>query len=187
MKLSIIICVYNTDKGFVDECLGSLAASTLSEHEIVFVDDGSTVDYSDIIDKYKPIYTKTENRGLFGARLHGISVARGEYIAFVDSDDTVSKNYHMPMLREAERTGADIVINDWAFNPMGIRNYCTADSTIAGNVDVRGDALAFYTSQRGREHSYFVQWNKLFRAELLKKSAADIAKTAAVDKHIVYA
>ena len=39
MKLSIIICVYNTDKSFVDECLASLSVSTLADHEIVFVKD----------------------------------------------------------------------------------------------------------------------------------------------------
>ena len=187
MKLSVIICVYNTDPAYVDECIGSVRRSSLSDYEIIFVDDGSTVDYSATVEKYAVRYSKTENRGLFGARLHGISLAEGDYIAFVDSDDTVSKNYHLPMLHAAERTDADIVLNDWAFNPGRIRHYCTKDSTIAKNIDISGDALAFYTSQRGREHSYFVQWNKLFRRELLIRVAADIAKTEAKDKHIVYA
>ena len=187
MKLSVIICVYNTDPGYVDECIGSVRRSSLSDYEIIFVDDGSTLDYSAIVGKYGVRYSWVENRGLFGARLHGISLAEGDYIAFVDSDDTVSKNYHLPMLLAAEKTGADIVLNDWAFNPGRIRHYCTADSTIAKSIDVTGDALAFYTSQRGREHSYFVQWNKLFRRSLLTKVAEDISKTEAGDKHIVYA
>ena len=187
VRLSVIICVYNTDRRFVCECLESVRRSSLRDYEIIFVDDGSTCDYSELVKGYGVRYSRTENRGLFGARLHGISLAEGEYIAFVDSDDTVSKNYHAPMLAAAEATGADVVINDWAFNPGKIRNYCTADSTIAGNIDIDGDALAFYTSQRGREHSYFVQWNKLFRAELLRRVAEEIGKSAARDRHIVYA
>ena len=108
MKLSIIICVYNTDYDYLDKCLTSLTRSTLGnatmlkdekiEYEIIFVDDGSSKDYTSLVEKYGVRYTKTENQGIFLARALGISLATGDYIAFCDSDDTVSFNYHLPML-----------------------------------------------------------------------------------------
>ena len=58
MKLSIVICVYNTSRPYFRECLEAIRSSTLSfsDYEILVVDDGSEVDYSDFIDKYKLRY-----------------------------------------------------------------------------------------------------------------------------------
>ena len=188
MKLSIIICVYNTKEEYVDECLSSIHSSTVSDFEIIFVDDGSTVDYSSILKKYIPRYIRTENQGLLRARFAGVREARGDYIAFVDSDDTVSINYHAPMLLAAERENADIVFNDWAFDFGGSKSYPTQDTTIKTDVSLSGDeALVFYTSQAGREQSYFVQWNKLYRRELLFATLAQLEKTDVFSKKITYA
>lgn len=176
MKLSIIICVYNTKPELLSECLTSISNSTLNfppedfpcEREIVMIDDGSTLDYSELIEKYGVKYTKTENRGIFSARLLGTSLATGDYIAFVDSDDTVSFNYHLPMLMKAEKTGADIVINDWAYHTESSKYYTDADSTITTDIDLsNGEILEAFLSQRGREHSYYVLWNKIYKRELI--------------------
>ncbi len=184
MKLSIVICVYNTDKEYFDACLKSLTDSTLSHtaicgrrdisYEIVVVDDGSTVDYRDVISKYPSVtYTKTENRGIFKARALGVELASGNFIAFCDSDDTVSYNYHLPMLLAAERKGADIVINDWAFHSQRARYSCKGDSTISTDIEKNGeDVLLAFTAQRGREHSYYVLWNKIYCASLLKSATS---------------
>ena len=190
MKLSIVICVYNTDKEYFDTCLKSLTDSTLSNtaicgrrdisHEIVVIDDGSTLDYGDVLSKYPAVtYTKTENRGIFKARALGIEIASGDYIAFCDSDDTVSYNYHLPMLLTADRTGADIVMNDWAFHSTRARYCCRGDSTVSTDIERCGeDVLLAFTAQKGREHSYYVLWNKIYSAPVLK-AAGRLATEAA--------
>ena len=188
MKLSIILCVYNTKIEYVKQCLDSIFSSTAENYEIIFVDDGSEIDYSDIISEPRIKYVKTENRGLLRARLVGIENASGKYVAFVDSDDKISKNYHRPMIDAAERTGADIVFNDWSFDFGEFKNYPTRDSTICKTIDCTGEqALTFYTSQQGREQSYFVQWNKLFSRELLLNTVAEIMKTDIPSMKITYA
>ena len=48
MKLSVIICVYNTEKQYFEECLKSIRKSTLKDYEILVIDDGSNIDYSDV-------------------------------------------------------------------------------------------------------------------------------------------
>ena len=178
MKLSIIICVYNTPRELFEGCLRSLQKSTLFadgrryEAEIITVDDGSSTDYSDLIEKYGIRYTKTENRGIFSARALGISLATGEYVAFVDSDDTVSFDYHAPMVEKADVSGADIIINDWAYHTDSSRYFTDADSTIM-TEDMRligGEGIRVFLSQEGREHSYYVLWNKVYRRELLQNA-----------------
>ena len=186
-KLSIIICVYNTCKEYFNECLKSIFNETLSDYEVIVVDDGSSVDYSDVLSHFFVKYVKTENRGLLEARLCGIELAEGKYISFVDSDDIVSLNYHQPMVDAAEKENADIVINDWAFMGSRICQYPVNDTTVSTIINKRDDdILLFYSSQRGREQSFFVQWNKLFKKELLintKQKIYDEVK----GKHITYA
>ncbi len=173
MLLSIIICLYNTDKQFFEDCLSSISNSSLSDvnYEIIVIDDGSSYDYSDILKNYNTRTIKTENRGIFRARLLGIAEAKGKYISFVDSDDTVSFNYHLPMLYEAINTKSDIIFNDWAFHTERTRYYCKNDSTISTDfVYENEDVLPAFAKNEGREHSYFVLWNKLFSSKILKDS-----------------
>lgn len=171
MKLSIIVCVYNTEYSLFDECLASIRRSSLKseDYEIVVIDDGSIIDYSELVERHSLAYTKTENRGIFAARALGISLAKGDYIAFVDSDDYVSFNYHAPMLQLASGEGVDVVFNDWAFNTPKARYFCRSDSTIQTDISAEGDdVLLTYSKPCGREHSYFVLWNKIFKSSLLK-------------------
>ena len=181
MKLSIIICVYNTSEELFEKALESIKRETLNDgdYEILVIDDGSDKDYTSLITKYKPRYIKTENQGIFRARLLGIREARGEYIAFVDSDDSVSINYHRTMLDTAEKSGCDLVFNDWAFNTERTRYCCMRDSTISKNFDLRGlDILRVFAKNEGREHAYFVLWNKLFASSLLKNALDDLEPIA---------
>ena len=177
MKLSVVICVYNTAPEYLRVCLDSIVNSTLSdeEREICIVDDGSSIDYSSLLANYKHKYVKTENRGIFSARRTGVGMAEGEYVTFVDSDDTVSINYHLPMIERAMDTGADIVINDWAFHTERCRYFCRRDTTVERDLLLDGDdILTAFTAQAGREHSFFVLWNKIYSAKLIKR-AMDLA------------
>ena len=179
MKLSIVICVYNTPKKYLRAGFESIRSSTISkydgEYEICMVDDGSCEDYSDLISEFNINATKTENRGIFAARSLGAKIAQGEYIIFCDSDDTVSFNYYLPMLELAEREKTDIVINDWAYNVNQLKYYCKNDVTIKKNIDLKDEEIiSFFVKQRGRYFSLFVLWNKLYKGELLKKAFLEI-------------
>ena len=115
-KLSVIIPVYNTDFEMFSKCLESVHNSSIKDLEVIVVDDGSSVDYSSLIKKYKNFkFFKNENMGTLEARLFGVSHATGDYVGFIDSDDALSFNYLEAMVTRATQTNADIVINDWAF------------------------------------------------------------------------
>ena len=92
-KISIVIPVYNTAK-YLKKCLDSLKFQTYENLEIICVDDGSTDGSLSVLQEYANsdsrflVYTQ-EHLGTSSARNIGISVASGEYISFVDSDDWI--------------------------------------------------------------------------------------------------
>lgn len=92
--ISIVVPVYNVVE-YVRTCINSLLGQTYENCEIILVDDGSTDGCESICDHYADLYPAVhvihqEKQGLSSARNAGVSAARGDYIAFVDSDDYVS-------------------------------------------------------------------------------------------------
>lgn len=89
--VSIIIPVYNAQNHIL-ETLNSIKEQTYNEYEIILVDDCSTDDSIEIIRNFKSdklyLYRLNKNSGAAVARNYGINKAKGEYIAFIDSDDT---------------------------------------------------------------------------------------------------
>lgn len=90
MKLSIIIPYYNAEP-YMSELMNALLQQINNEVEIIVVDDGSKVPYIAPHEAVKVIRQK--NKGLAGARNTGLKHAKGKYIAFIDADDLVSKNF----------------------------------------------------------------------------------------------
>lgn len=96
MLFSVIVPCYNS-KSFLRNCLGSILAQDLLDFEIIAIDDGSTDGTSQILDDYAAIFSCIRvyhftNSGVSASRKRGLSLARGDYIIFVDSDDTISSN-----------------------------------------------------------------------------------------------
>lgn len=114
MKLSIIIPVYNSEI-YLEKCIQSLINQTMKELEFIFVNDGSTDKSVDILKKYQKkdkrikILDK-ENGGQGSARNLGLSIATGEYIAFLDSDDYIKENMYETLYKRAKKDDLDIVI-----------------------------------------------------------------------------
>ncbi len=95
--ISVIVPVYNV-KQYLRRCVDSILKQTYENIEIVLIDDGSTDESGAICDRYaqKDVRVKVihkENGGLSDARNKGMQEARGEYFAFVDSDDYIAKDY----------------------------------------------------------------------------------------------
>jgi len=86
---SVVIPSYNR-ASLLPEALGSVASQTCDDYEVIVVDDGSTDNTKEVVESHKlPVrYVYQKNQGAGAARNRGIAEARGEYIAFLDSDDT---------------------------------------------------------------------------------------------------
>jgi glycosyltransferase involved in cell wall biosynthesis len=88
--ISVVIPLFNNKK-YIKECIDSVLCQTDPVYEIIVIDDGSTDDsvleIQEYIDTNKIRYYRQENMGTSAARNHGIKVAKGNYIAFLDADD----------------------------------------------------------------------------------------------------
>ena len=96
-KISVIIPVYNAEKTLPDT-LKSTAAQSLSDIEIICVDDGSTDQSFKIIKNWQAAHSnircvRQQNGGAGSARNRGMNMAAGEYIAFMDADDSYPVSY----------------------------------------------------------------------------------------------
>jgi len=104
MKLSIIVPTYNVEK-YLDKCLSSCISQDIpsTEYEIIVINDGSKDNSAIIAGKYVTSYSNVylfsqENRGLSAARNAGLKKAQGEYVWFIDSDDSIQDNCLMDLL-----------------------------------------------------------------------------------------
>lgn len=117
--VSIIVPVYNSGL-YLEDCLSSIVKQTCQPIEIIIVNDGSTDRSQEIIDTFaseddRIVALFQTNQGVSAARNTGLRVAKGEYILFVDSDDTMREDAVEVLCRHAVETGADIVIGNVRF------------------------------------------------------------------------
>lgn len=108
--ISIIIPVYNVDT-FLTECLDSILLQTYSDFEVILVDDGSKDESGRICDEYVSRDTRfkvfhQQNSGVSKARNAGLSLAKGEWITFIDSDDWLDavflEGFHLDKNEDAD-------------------------------------------------------------------------------------
>lgn len=117
--VSVIIPVYNTEK-YLKQCLDSAIASIGEQNskvQVVLVDDGSTDGSAEICDLYAARYpfvqcVHQENGGVSSARNAGLKLAVGEYIAWIDSDDYVSKKWLFQILCAIAKERPDVIVFD---------------------------------------------------------------------------
>ena len=113
-KVSVIVPVYNTEQ-YLKECVDSLLKQTLTDLEIILIDDGSPDNSAYICDEYAKLDSRVkvihkENGGLSSARNAALDICKGEYIGFVDSDDFVEPTMFEELYNSAINYSSDISI-----------------------------------------------------------------------------
>lgn len=121
MKLSVIVSVYNDNHdGYLQACMDSLCNQTISDYEVIAVDDLSTDDSLEVLKEYEIKYpgkvrviARETNGGPGAGKNTGLAAARGEWVTYVDHDDIISLDAYENLLRVAEEEGADLAGGRW--------------------------------------------------------------------------
>lgn len=178
MKVSVIVPVYNVEN-YLKECLDSLINQTLTDIEIICVNDGSTDNSLDILEEYQSkdsrikIITK-ENAGLGAGRNTGLKHIQGEYVSFIDSDDFLRLDAYEKLYENAFNNNSDLVIFKLIFyNEFGQnkntyqenRDYSKIFPSVDfNNFAFRGDDIldeVFGETPNA--------WSKFYKVDFLKK------------------
>ena len=174
-KLSIIVPVYNAEK-YMEKCLDRLLEQAYSNIEVIIVNDCSEGNCEEIAEKYKKQdnrikYIKHDkNKGLFQARITGASIATGEYIAFLDSDDYVSIDYYRTLMENIQENDSDIAMGNMVLEYDDGRReiYNLFD---AKHLNLVGEnCLDEYFKQEGLSFDWHIIWNKIYKKEIWDKA-----------------
>ena len=111
--VSVIIPVYNVEN-YVEKTLKSVINQTYKDLEIIVIDDGSTDRSPEIVDRIAQTDERirvfhTKNGGVSAARNKGLDIAKGRYVAFLDSDDYIEPDMYEKMVDAAEKNNCDAV------------------------------------------------------------------------------
>lgn len=169
--VSIIVPIYNSQM-YLERCLRSIELQNYRNIEVIMIDDGSTDHSRDIMEKFASkdkrfMAVYKENSGVSDCRNLGMSMAKGEYFQFVDSDDWIPNDSTQRLVRAMEDTGSNMVIGDF-------KRVIKTNIVHKGHIDVTGKLtraeFASYMMQAPANFYYGVMWNKLYDASIIRKN-----------------
>lgn len=173
-RVSVIVPVYQVE-AYLAKCLDSILAQTFTDFELILVDDGTRDDCPRIMTRYAAMDARIrcihkENGGLSSARNAGLDIARGEYIAFVDSDDTVEPTMLADAVAAAQRTGAQLVIYNYRLvTKDGVQDACLPMKDETLDIDQMGLANYFYRYWMPYVHGQEA-WCRLYRRDIIEQN-----------------
>ncbi len=169
--ISVIVPVYMVEP-YLDRCVQSIINQTYTDLEIILVDDGSEDNCPSMCDHWAQIDNRVKvihkkNGGLSDARNAGMAIAKGEYIAFIDSDDWVDKSFIYYLYEGIQNTGADLAACD----------VCEAKSEESileiieePKITKHSSFDAIYDLTKGTRFRA-VAWNKLYKSSILNSES----------------
>lgn len=172
--ISIIVPIYNVED-YLSACIDSVLAQTFSDFELILINDGSTDSSGDICDRYGELDSRItvihkSNSGVSSARNKGLEVSIGNYIAFVDPDDSINCNMYEVLFESAIKHNADIVV--CPIKKIDTVNNKTSISRIwkMDNVSLNKDVIDNYIIPeilQIRDYSLISCVNKLYKKSVL--------------------
>ena len=171
--ISVIVPVYKAE-GFVGKCIESILNQTYRHFQLIMVDDGSPDSSGVICDQFakqdsRMIVIHTSNRGVSAARNEGISLANGEFIAFVDSDDYIDRDFFAKAMECIEGQGIDMYLSGLRMETFD--NEVMTQSVINRGKDGIYSVRELFETFNGDYPFMLVcgVWCKLYRTDLINR------------------
>ncbi len=188
--ISVIVPAYNVEK-YLEYCINTICNQTYENMEILIVNDGSTDRTGEIIKELEKKDNRIKhilhekNKGLYQARITGVEASKGDYIAFVDADDSVSVDWFRLLLKKAEETQSDIVLGNTICKNEQKEYFVFNTSYFMTRKKVSlcdGEILDYLMEDEGMCFSMHTVWNKLYSRALWNKSLPQLKK---IQQHLI--
>ena len=189
--VSIIVPVYNVQNS-VARCLDSICAQTWKNIEIILVNDGSKDESFSVCEQFREkdariVLVDKSNSGVSDTRNCGMTLAKGKYVQFVDSDDYLDPDFTERLVTAAEANSADLVIAPyWMVIPANSSKATQALENLQENLGIEEkrpdevheygflpegiydrETFALRLMEKPASFFYSVLWNKLYRRDIL--------------------
>lgn len=169
-RLSVIVPIYNAER-FLKKCIESILDQSFTDFELLLINDGSKDGCGDICLEYvgkdsRIRYIYQENGGASSAKNNGLRNSRGEYCAFVDSDDLIDSDYFLNMFRGIEEYNADLCVGNIAFE--NYETHSTRKNPLHSGFFSIKEYLKFYPEYMPRA-IIGSACNKIFSVRILKE------------------
>ena len=186
-KISIIVPIYNVEK-YLNKCVESIVNQTYKNLEIILVDDGSVDNCPAICDMWAKKDSRVkvihkQNGGLSDARNFGLDIMQGEYVAFVDSDDYVEKDYIEKLYSAIIQNNADLAVCDYNTVDETYNILDKSKQDLKEKVYNAENKFDYLFCETGIQ--YIVAWNKLYNIEIFK-SLRYVKNKIHEDEYIIY-
>lgn len=172
VKVSVIVPVYKVEKT-LRKCVNSILDQSLSNIEIILINDGSPDKCPKICEELKSCDNRIKvihkkNGGLASARNEGIKIATGEYIIFIDSDDYINEDTLLKLYEKAKKNKLDVVVCGCRIEYINENYYIDKipNETIALTQSEIGKCV-FNLNVLG---IFNLSWNKLVKTSLIKEN-----------------
>lgn len=175
IQVSVVIPVYNT-AAHLEQCLDSVAAQSMSDIEIICVDDGSTDESPAILAQYAAkdsrFHVITQiNAGPGAARNTGLASVKGEFVIFLDSDDWFEPDFLKKMVQCAVKTGADVTVCKAVEFDTATGRELPSEWMLKDQYLPQGE---YFTPEYVADHlfqfTYGWPWDKLYKADYIEKN-----------------
>ena len=171
--VSVILPVYNKIK-YLPTTLPSLLSQTYRDFELIAIDDGSTDGSGDFLDRLAKTDSRVKvirqpNAGVSAARNAALDRASGDYVVFADADDTVCPDWLEVLAKEAETSGADIVVSGFFSTDSNGKALDTVLPPEEGNITGKEFLGNFYAHQSNHGLPGFGH-GKIVRRDLIEKN-----------------
>lgn len=162
MKLSVIIPIFNTEQ-YLAKCLESVIKQSIQDLQIICINDGSTDNSLEILKEFsrkdsRILIIDQKNQGVSAARNAGLKIAKGKYIGFVDSDDTIAPAFFENLYIIAEREHCNIVFS----KSLSQKSFLKNDKKY-NKKEIIAEILPLYFMEDG----YNAIWNKLYSVSII--------------------
>ena len=174
--ISIIVTIYNTGK-YLRQCVDSILKSTFQDYELILIDDGSSDGSGDICDEYasrdnRIVVFHKSNAGVSEARNTGLSMAKGDYILFVDGDDLIHPNMIQVLFDAIHEDDYDFSMVKGLMVKEGECDDYLNDKNLGLNTNhvalSQSDMIKGLYGPSGQDFQYIVVWNKLYKSHLVQ-------------------
>lgn len=172
MKYSIIVPIYNMER-YLRECIDSIVKQKRTDVEVILVNDGSTDGSLAICKEYENEYSyitvlDKPNTGSMDSWIKGVELSKGEYICFVDADDSIEENYFSVIDKYVKQDKYDIILFDFTRIYKEHTSYKAVNKIEYGEIAPSVLAQIKNNYYCAHEMCSLYRWDKVIKSELIK-------------------